>query len=171
VVAQVPYDEGRKVVALRRGQLGDVRLHSAGQDGLLISIPMSNRGGTVHLTGDEAQRAAGYVLPAINWAGAERREVQQAVQLIEQSRRSPADFVHDVARGPGGGRRLLDLPNATRLALEMASHEESERRAMEGELALLEAAWKQAEEIAKIADNLLVPPSVDEFLERNRAKR
>jgi hypothetical protein len=41
---------------------------------------------------------------------------------------------------------------------------------MEGELALLEAAWQQAEEIAKIADNLLVPPSVDEFLERNRTK-
>jgi hypothetical protein len=171
VVAQVPYDEGKKVIALRRGQLGDVRLHSAGKDGLLISIPMPNRAGAIHLIGDEAQRAAGYVLPAINWAGAERREVQQAVQLIEESRRSPADFVHDVARGAGGGRRLLDVPNATRLALEMASHEESERRAMEGELALLEAAWKQAEEIAKIADNLLVPPSVDEFLERNRSKR
>jgi hypothetical protein len=42
---------------------------------------------------------------------------------------------------------------------------------MQGELALLEAAWRQAEEIAKIADNLLVPPSVDEFLERNKARR
>ena len=41
-----------------------------------------------------------------------------------------------------------------RLALEMASHEETERRAMEGELALLEAAWKNAEEIAAIADAL-----------------
>jgi hypothetical protein len=170
VVARVPYDEGRKVVTLRRHQLGEVRLHSAGQDGLLISIPLSGSGSSVHLLGDEAQRAAGYVLPAINWAGAERREVQDAVQLIEQSRRSPADFVHDIARGAGGGRRVQELPNATRLALEMASHEESERRAMEGELALLEAAWKQAEEIAKIADNLLVPPTVDEFLERNRVK-
>ena len=171
VVARVPYDEGKKVVVLRRRQLGDIRLHSGGQDGLLISIPISEPAGAVHLVGDEAQRAAGYVLPAINWAGAERREVQEAVDLIEHSRRSPADFVHDVVRGAGGGRRLQDLPNATRLALEMASHEESERRAMEGELALLEAAWRQAEEIAKIADNLLVPPTVDEFLERNRAKR
>ena len=41
---------------------------------------------------------------------------------------------------------------------------------MQGELALLEAAWRQAEEIAKIADNLLVPESVDEFLDRNRSK-
>ena len=93
------------------------------------------------------------------------------VELIEHSRQSPADFVRDVARQAAAAGRVLNLPNATRLALEMASHEESERRAMEGELALLEAAWKQAEEIAKIADNLLVPPSVDEFVERNRAKR
>jgi hypothetical protein len=50
----------------------------------------------------------------------------------------------------------------------MAAHEESERRAMQGELALLEAAWRQAEEIAKIADNLLVPQSVNEFVERHR---
>jgi hypothetical protein len=40
------------------------------------------------------------------------------------------------------------------LALEIALHEESERRAMEGELAELDAAWRQAEEIAAIADRL-----------------
>lgn len=40
------------------------------------------------------------------------------------------------------------------LALEMALHEESERRALEGELAALEAAWREAEEIAAIADVL-----------------
>ena len=171
VVARVPYDEGKKVVALRRRNLENVRLGAGGRDGLLLSIPTPGGTGAIHLYGDEAHRAAGYVLPAINWAGAERREVQQAVELIEQSRQSPSDFVRDVARRAGAGGRLQALPNAARLALEMASHEESERRAMQGELALLEAAWKQAEEIAKIADDLLVPPSVDEFLERHRAKR
>ena len=45
----------------------------------------------------------------------------------------------------------------TRLALEMAAHEETERRAMEGELAALEAAWREAEEVAAIADRLLSP--------------
>jgi hypothetical protein len=40
------------------------------------------------------------------------------------------------------------------LALEMALHEEQERRAMEGELALLESAWRDAEAIAEIADRL-----------------
>ena len=46
------------------------------------------------------------------------------------------------------------LPHADRLALEMALHEESERRTLEGELAALEAAWREAEEIARIADVL-----------------
>jgi len=40
------------------------------------------------------------------------------------------------------------------LALEMSLHEESERRALEGELALLEAAWRDAEELAQIADSI-----------------
>ena len=48
----------------------------------------------------------------------------------------------------------LRLDPAERLALEMAMHEETERRALEGELALLTAAWKEAEEIAAIADEL-----------------
>jgi hypothetical protein len=45
--------------------------------------------------------------------------------------------------------------NTPLLALEMALHEESERRALQGELAGLEAAWREAEEIAQIADSLL----------------
>ena len=54
------------------------------------------------------------------------------------------------------GRPLgsLRLSVTERLALEMALHEESERRALEGELALLEAAWRDAESIAAVADKL-----------------
>ena len=50
----------------------------------------------------------------------------------------------------------------------MALHEEAERRAMQGELAELERAWREAEEIAHIADNLLVPASVGERIEQLR---
>lgn len=56
------------------------------------------------------------------------------------------------------------LPAADRLALEMALHEDSERRALEGELAQLEAAWREAEEIAAIAD--VLPDDPLERLER-----
>jgi hypothetical protein len=55
--------------------------------------------------------------------------------------------------GPGGGAgSRVEAPRI--LALEMALHEEAERRALAGELAELEARWREAEEIARIADGL-----------------
>jgi hypothetical protein len=42
----------------------------------------------------------------------------------------------------------------------MAAQAEVERRAMAGELARLERAWREAEEIASIADDLLLPDAV-----------
>lgn len=53
---------------------------------------------------------------------------------------------------------LIDVPLVDRLALEMAAHEDAERRALDGELAELEAAWRDAEEIAAIADALFPAP-------------
>jgi len=67
------------------------------------------------------------------------------------------------------GQLLRKLPTPTRLALEMALHEEQERRALAGELVELELAWRQAEEIASIADGLLVPPEHEDFIARQRA--
>jgi hypothetical protein len=61
------------------------------------------------------------------------------------------------ARGGTGSQpasTLLRLPVVDRLALEMAASDDVERRALEGELAELEAAWREAEEIAAIADSL-----------------
>ena len=65
---------------------------------------------------------------------------------------------------------LKDYPEPMRLAFEMASHEESERRALDGELDRLEQDWKEAEEIAAIADNLFLPKSVTDWLERHRPR-
>ncbi len=61
---------------------------------------------------------------------------------------------------------VRNMPKPTRLALEMALHEEQERRALEGELWMLEQAWREAEEIAAIADRLLLPAGTDEFFEK-----
>lgn len=47
------------------------------------------------------------------------------------------------------------LPDVDRLALEMAANEDAERHALSGELAQLEGDWREAEEIAAIADHLL----------------
>jgi hypothetical protein len=60
---------------------------------------------------------------------------------------------------------LTLIPPDLRLALEMVSHEESERRALEGELYLLEEAWKEAEEIAGISDDMFLPEDITSKLD------
>jgi hypothetical protein len=63
---------------------------------------------------------------------------------------------------------LFGLNAVQRLALEMALHEDAERIALQGELGELERAWREAEEIADIADNLLVPESVTGAMDKLR---
>ena len=118
--------------------------------------------------GDDAHRALDAILPWVNAIGGGRRTVQSAVAEIE-SERHPSRFLRELARrqrlpnalSPGDpGFSLGRMHKPTRLALEMALHEERERRALEGELWLLERAWREAEEIAAIADNLLLPKEI-----------
>jgi hypothetical protein len=52
----------------------------------------------------------------------------------------------------------------------MAAHEETERRALEGELALLEEAWRDAEEVAAIADDMFLPEGTKDRLETLRSR-
>ena len=49
----------------------------------------------------------------------------------------------------------------------MAVHEDTERRALEGELAELETAWRDAERVAGIADNLFLPEAITSWLRRH----
>jgi hypothetical protein len=93
--------------------------------------------------------------------------VQDAVRQIEQTG-GPTAYLSSVGkwapykgvgwRGEGPG--LASLTTKTKLALEMALHEEQERRALDGELKGLELAWRSAEEVAAIADDLLLPDGV-----------
>ena len=126
---------------------------------------------TATLDGDDALRAAAALLPAINESGATRTEVGDAVRILDEYA-DPSSLVERWSGIPGAPHRhvrLIDgepavrlarLPKDLRLALEMSLHEDSERRALEGELTELETAWRRAEEIAAIADDLLVPDAV-----------
>lgn len=58
---------------------------------------------------------------------------------------------------------LYKLPSVNRLALEMAANEDVERRALAGELDELREAWREAEEIAAIADDLFADDTLEEF--------
>ncbi len=120
---------------------------------------------------EDARRVAGTILPLLNAWGATRAMVGTAVSEIE-SHRHPSRFLAAIAREKhtDAWDRLgyvKAMPKPTRLALEMALHEEQERRALEGELWLLEQAWKEAEEIAAISDNLLLPAKTDAFFDRH----
>jgi hypothetical protein len=65
---------------------------------------------------------------------------------------------------------LYRLPAVDRLALEMASNEDIERRALQGELEALAAAWKEAEEIANISDELFADELFEEFKRQYEAR-
>jgi hypothetical protein len=131
------------------------------------------------LEGDAALRAAGALLPLINRSGGSASDVQRAVSIVEDAGSAERLFASTAleleSRRASGfrGRRsrssLKGVPHVTRLALEMAAHEESERRALEGELYMLEEAWREAEEVAAIADDMFLPASIDADLARLRA--
>jgi hypothetical protein len=119
------------------------------------------------------------MLPKVNAFGGSNTQVRDAVTMIEEAR-GPERLFTVAAASPGeqmpgfffpvDGTRIVKRDATVRLALEMAAHEETERRAFEGELALLEEAWREAEEIAAIADRLLIPESVETWIRRQKEK-
>ena len=100
------------------------------------------------IVGDPAVHALRRAVAGVNRFGRTRRALDAALGLLAEA--GPDAYLRRAAEQ----RTAIDANAAHSLALEMALHEESERRAMDGELALLEAAWREAEEIAKIADAL-----------------
>lgn len=121
--------------------------------------------------GRDALHTAHIVAPALNAEGAKAHDVDVAVRDIRIAG-SPELYFRKILRyGQTKGWRFTALgeyPEHMRLAFEMATHEETERIAIEGELAQLEADWREAEEIAAIADNLFIPDSITDFLRRHR---
>jgi hypothetical protein len=182
VVARVRADDGR-VLPVRRRHLAESSL-SRGSDGTL-AINLRYKNGQSRFEGPEAMRIASLVVPAVNRFGGSRRTVAAAVSEIEQVG-GPERYVEQLARraevmtavrhrrnrwgrrGKVGSTGLYGLTPVDRLGLEMALHEEAERRAMAGELALLELAWRDAEEVAAIADDMFLPAGVHSALERLR---
>jgi hypothetical protein len=125
------------------------------------------KAGVVTLTGPAARLTVERAMPLVNRFGGNSRAVQEAVRVLA-GRESAADTLHQVAQhgarltllGVTGSHRTGGAPvtGPRALAFEMALHEESERRALEGELVLLESAWRQAEALAAVADSLVELP-------------
>jgi hypothetical protein len=166
VVARLPSPDAGEIT-VRGKHLSHLQLVRSRDARWELGVPHRKR--IVTLQGEGAVQALGKLLPQLNRFGGSRERVSEAVSLIERA----ADPLHffDVAARQAMNHdkpKISALPEATRLALEMAAHEDSERRALEGELALLEQAWKEAEEVAAIADNMFLPSFVEDWMRKHR---
>jgi hypothetical protein len=109
--------------------------------------------GGLRLTGREGERVLRRVLAYNHFKGASEREVRSATRLIEEAG-SARNLARIVVRD---GRRLGDLQRTGALGLEIAANEHAEQRLLELEVAELEAAWAEEEELAAIVDGELTP--------------
>jgi hypothetical protein len=133
------------------------------------------RGGpSVTLEGETARAVVSRFLVQVNRRGAPPGKLRQALELLTGAGSAEAYLTHPghARASPEGalrfrsrfGRMIVEddgpvtagrpAPDVAALALEMALHEEAERRALDEELTTLKAAWREAEEIAGIADSL-----------------
>ena len=166
-----------KVLKLRTPDINAARfLMEPGADEWVVQVKKHT------FEGDAAKRVAAVVLPALNLMAGSKVAVANAVAKLEEAghpERYLARASHELDPNnwqPGYGRPLFSgkrgvmnkLPAPTRLALEMALHEEREMRALAGELLDLEMAWREAEAIAAISDNMFVPPEHEAFIEKHR---
>jgi len=178
IVAILNDAEGH-AIRITRAALAEARLAwDAGARDWALELPTAQQRLRT-LQGPDAIRAAAFLMPAANRFGGNAAATRQAIALFEHHGHPEALFRAIAAEWDGTGAGYRDLPNdrielvvhgphgyltrlapAKRLALEMAAHEDTERLALKGELRALEAAWRSAEEIAAIADDLLLPSTV-----------
>ncbi|MCA0375997.1 MAG: hypothetical protein LCH84_10055 [Gemmatimonadetes bacterium] len=104
---------------------------------------LNQRGGSLRQVDDATRR--------ITEAGDAERFIRNSSALRVHRRRKNAIFWDDDVG-------VLGLTGTERLALEIAMNEDAERQAMQGELEALESAWRDAEEIAAIADAMFERP-------------
>lgn len=150
-------------VTLRRTDLANMRLEFANESRDHWQLNVLHKMGRSILTDTEAHRVLGKALVAANQEGGSRETVNTAVQRLAEAGSADAFVRQYINTGKGvfsGSWR--EGTRDQQLALEMALHEDTERAALEGDLAALERAWEEAEEIAAIADNLLMPEWVQQ---------
>ncbi len=183
VTLRVRDDHGAVLPLTHRDARCAALVPTAGYEGWHLTLPYrqgnSSNIAQAVLTGDHANRALATLLPHLNRGGGTAREVREATDVIGASR-TMQQILHGASVSTEAGRALYKnrrgesnvgvIPTPLRLALEMVLHEDDERRAMEGELHLLEQRWRDAEEIAAIADSLLLPPGVEDELSALRQR-
>jgi len=150
------------IMVLRAKDLQHARLtHSSHEDlALLLSCPRCKVYGA-QLEGPDAEQALRAGLTFVNLKKGKRikRKAQEAAGYVDRHG-GPEQFIKVTTRIE---KPVSALVGAEALALEMAVDEQAELRE-------LERQWRQAEEIANIADGLLVDPRIEHDLEDVRRR-
>ena len=123
----------------------------------------------VEFTGGRAVALARRAFPLLNRRSLADWTVADALELVRDGG-GPARYLTTAAAAKPRWVQFRHYPSAMRLSLEMALFQDEERRALDGEVKELEFAWREAEAIAAIADNLIPPPGWEEFRRRYRAR-
>lgn len=115
---------------------------------------------TGYFRGDDLLPALGRTVPLFERRRPGPEAVAEAIRLLEVTMGEPDRLFRYLSGRPLRFETQRRFPLAAvgpelRLALEMCAHEETERRALEGELKLLEREWREAERIGAIADGLV----------------
>lgn len=164
VVARIA--SGGALLTVRARHMEDIELHVDRSTGR-AALDVPHDGGWAHLDGTSSMHAATRLLAGANRFGATRGQVQEAVARIDETGDAAGFLAAASTMGGWRGGKVMSLLNAhrglgamhlsptERLALEMALHEETERRVLQGELEILADAWRVAEEIAEIIDREL----------------
>lgn len=155
----LPYRQRNALYVMPGGERGPVEL--------VYRCPScgDHREGGLRLGGREGERVLRRVLAHRHYAGASEGEVKSATRLIEEAG-SAEKLARIVVRD---GRRLTDIQRTGALGLEIAANEHAEQRLLELELAQLEAAWEEEEELAAIMDGELTTVPLIEQLRRRVA--
>ncbi len=151
------------IMVLRAKHVADARLSNTARSdlALILRCPKCELPGAL-LEGPDAERALRSGLTYVNLKRRRRiaRQADAAAQAVERAG-GPEELIRrTVRREPTLAAVAPDL----RLALEMAVDEQAEVRDLERE-------WRRAEEIAEIADNLTLPPAVEQQLKELKEKR
>jgi hypothetical protein len=145
------------VLMLRAKHLARARVTATAQADLALLLSCPSCGGEAALlTGPDAQAALRRGLTYLNLARGGRQRAEDAARLVEASG-GPDRLIKSIAKSE---LTLRSLAADRRLALEMAVDEQAEVEA-------LERQWREAEEIADIADGLLSnDPQLEQHLRR-----
>lgn len=174
---------GRDLLIREKGLRG-TRIETGETGGVQVTVPVprtgvgrlyrrvtnSNLPDRITLSADAAHGLLTRSMVRINAPGAGDKDLRKALDMIQLHgsperilNRETAGTVEIAERRWTVTKRLqlrsletsgAPVPLPAALAFEMSLHEDIERRALAGELELLRQQWREAEEIASIADSL-----------------